>query len=93
MADYSITAANHKNPSNHVASSFLVWVQDPKEKSWSKLGGKSASQVVELIESGNTVRTGKLSADGKLATGEPIEVELRIAKNKTNYDVTKMPTF
>jgi hypothetical protein len=50
--------------------------------------------VVELIESGNTVLTGKVSADGtQLNLGEPVEVELRIAKNKTNYDVRKMPAF
>ncbi|ABK06944.1 hypothetical protein Bcen2424_0190 [Burkholderia cenocepacia HI2424] len=94
MAKYCITAANHKNPNNHVASSFLVWVQDPKTTKWSELGAKSAKQVVELIESGNTVLTGKISADGKkLLPGEPVEVELRIAKNKTDYDVSKMPTF
>ncbi|WP_434661472.1 hypothetical protein P5W99_00745 [Paraburkholderia sp. A3BS-1L] len=94
MANYCITAANHKNPNNHVASSFLVWLQDPKTTKWNQLGAKSAKQVVELIESGNTVLTGKISADGKQAhLGEPVEVELRIAKNKTNYDVSKMPAF
>lgn len=94
MANYCITAANHKNRNNHVASSFLVWAFDSAKKSWSKLGAKSAKQVVELIESGHTVLTAKLSADGtKLDFGEPVEVELRIAKNKTSYDVSKMPTF
>jgi len=94
MAKYCITAANHKNPNNHVASSFLVWVQDLKTTKWTQLGGRSAKQVVELIELGNTVLTGKISADGtKLLPGEAVEVELRIAKNKTDYDVSKMPTF
>lgn len=94
MAEYCITAANHKNSNNHVASSFLMWLLDTKANTWMKQGSKSAKEVVGLIESGNTVLTAKLSADGKkINLGEPVEVELRIAKNSTNYDVSKMPTF
>ncbi|WP_429300689.1 hypothetical protein [Paraburkholderia sp. GAS199] len=49
---------------------------------------------MELLQGGNTVLTAKLSADGKTITlGEPVEVELRISKNSTNYDISKMPTF
>lgn len=94
MATYCITAANHKNPSNHVASSFLVWLQDDQKNSWSKQGPKSAREVVSLVESGNTVLTARFDAkENAIYTGEPVEVELRIAKNKTSYDVSKMPTF
>lgn len=94
IANYCITAANHKNPNNHVASSFLVWVNDSKNGTWSEVGAKSAKEVVELIESGHMVLTGKVSTDGKqLRLGEPVEVELRIARNKTYFDVSTMPTF
>lgn len=92
MAKYCITAANHKNPNNHVASSFLVWRFDEKENIWKKQGATSAKDVVGLVEAGHTVLTAHEKPDS-ISTGEPIEVELRIAKNKTNYDVSKMPKF
>jgi hypothetical protein len=94
MAEYCITAANHDNKSNHVASSFEVLVYDKKQDGWVSCDPMSAKDVVELLESGNTVITGKLNEDKtKLSLGEPAEVELRISKNKTNYDIGKMPTF
>ncbi|WP_207005069.1 hypothetical protein [Trinickia mobilis] len=94
MADYCITAANHKNPNNHVASSFLVWVLDTPKNTWQSLGSKSASEVVGLVEKGHKVYTAKLNAEGTaINLGEPVEVELRIEKNSTNYDISKMPRF
>jgi hypothetical protein len=94
MATYCITAANHKNKTNHVASSFLVWLFDEKAKGWESQGGKSAKEVVGLIEAGHSVITGKASADEKtLDRGEKVEVEIRIAKNSSNYDISTMPTF
>jgi hypothetical protein len=92
MDTYCITAANHKNKSNHVASSFLVWLLDTEADVWRKQGPKSAKEVVALIEAGNKVLTGKEN-EKTISSGEPIEVELRIAKNKTNYDISNMPTF
>lgn len=94
MAQYCITAANHENKTNHVASSFLVWLFDEKQKQWISQGGQSAKNVVGLIESGHSVITGELSKDGKtLNRGEKVEVELRIARNSSKYDISNMPTF
>ncbi len=94
MARYCIIAANHNNPNNHVASSFHVVLINDQKNTWSSLGSKTAKEVVGLIESGNKVLTGKLDANGEdLNLGEPVEVELRIAKNSSNYDISKMPKF
>jgi hypothetical protein len=94
MAKYCITAANHNNKTNHVASSFLVWQLDEQKNSWSRLGGKSAKEVVGLIEAGHSVVTGKVDAATKtLHLGEKVEVEVRIAKNSSQYDIGAMPGF
>ena len=92
MTTYCITAANHKNPKNHVASSFLVWSLEEGIDEWNKEGRKSAKYVVGLLEAGHTVLTAHENGT-TITTGEPIEVELRIAKNGTKYDVSTMPTF
>jgi hypothetical protein len=94
MAKYCITAANHQNKSNHVASSFLVWLFDEQKETWSRLGGKSAKEVVSLIEAGHHVITGKFDAARKvISLGEQVEVEVRIAKNSSKYDISTMPAF
>jgi hypothetical protein len=94
MAKYCITAANHQNQSNHVASSFLVWLFDEQKETWSRLGGKSAKEVVSLIEAGHHVITGKFDAARKvISLGEQVEVEVRIAKNSSKYDISTMPAF
>ncbi|WP_321799700.1 hypothetical protein [Burkholderia sp. BCC1988] len=93
MALYCITAANHDNPSNHVASKFKLWLWDTANESWApQLSPATAKQVVELIEKGNEVITAKY--DGKsIWRGARVEVELRIAKNETKYPISEMPTF
>jgi hypothetical protein len=94
MAEYCITAANHKNPRNHVASSFLVWLRNEETAGWKSPGAKSARDVVGLVEAGHTVLTGFFNEKKKTITvGEPIEVELRISKNESRFDVNEMPTF
>lgn len=92
MAEYCIIAANHKNPNNHVASSFQVYRRDSETKKWQLQGAMSAKEVVTLIEQGHTVITGRVE-DGGLSRGAPVEVELRIAKNETKYPISEMPTF
>jgi hypothetical protein len=91
MAKYCITAANHKNPNNHVASSFKVYVEKGTGN-WDLHGKMSAKDVVELIEHGHTVLTGKIEG-GHIYLGAPVEVELRIAKNETQYPISTMPPF
>lgn len=94
MAKYCITAANHRNQTNHVASSFLVWQHDEAKNVWSKLGGRSAKELVGLIEAGHSVVTGSFDAAKNLIHfGEKVEVEVRIAKNSSKYDISTMPTF
>jgi hypothetical protein len=92
MAKYCITAANHKNPKNHVASSFELWQEN--RNGWERLGGRSAKVIVELLESGDTVTTAEYDAKEETLTfGAAVEVELRISKNGGDFPITGMPTF
>lgn len=45
-----------------------------------------AKEVVTLFEDGNMVITGSEDDEGILR-GAPVEVELRIAKNETNFPI------
>lgn len=92
MGRYCITAANHSNSSNHCASTFNLWEHNEAKREWSPLGGKSIDYINDLLRKGHTVLSGKEHPD-KISTGAPIEVELRIAKNETNYKISDMPTF
>ncbi|AJZ58594.1 hypothetical protein OI25_594 [Paraburkholderia fungorum] len=92
MARYCITAANHDDPNNHVASKFKLWLWKPETEKWSPQNSASAKQVVELIESGHEVFTAH-QGEKSITPGAPVEVELRIAKNETKYPISKMPGF
>ncbi|KVC71207.1 hypothetical protein WI73_00615 [Burkholderia ubonensis] len=93
MALYCITAANHDNPDNHVASTFKLWLYNTSTEKWtSQKLPATAKHVVELIESGHEVITARLGEKG-IRMGAPVEVELRIAKNETNYPISEMPGF
>lgn len=92
MAKYCITAANHSNPNNHCASQFNMWKYDEVKKSWAPLGGQSINYVSDLLAAGHTVLSAKYE-DKLIYTGAPVELELRIARNETQYNVSKMPTF
>lgn len=98
MTKYCITAANHQNPNNHCASSFKVWeyiaATQEKPSRWKPLGGKSIGFVNELLANGHTVLSAKHDkVEETITTGKPVEMELRIAKNETNYKISDMPTF
>lgn len=94
MAEYCITAANHKNQNNHCASSFFLWKLNTDTLKWDPLGAKSLSYVSDLLAAGHKVLSAQHDAKKqKLYFGAPVEVELRIAKNETNYKLTEMPTF
>ncbi|MCB4345219.1 hypothetical protein LA345_15025 [Burkholderia vietnamiensis] len=93
MAVYCITAANHENPENHVASTFKLWLYGATTNTWAEQKSPAtAKQVVELIENGHEVFTAKIGEKG-IRKGAPVEVELRIAKNETNYPISEMPEF
>ncbi|ALP65198.1 hypothetical protein [Paraburkholderia caribensis] len=92
MATYCITAAKHENRNNHVASSFEVFVAGDSPGDMVSARGMSAKDIVELLENGHTVITGKIE-NGEIYFGAPVEIELRIAKNETLYPISEMPTF
>jgi len=92
MGSYCITAANHTNKSNHCASKFKLWELDAANKKWMPLGGKSINFVNDLLANGHKVLSAKETKDS-IITGAPIEAELRIAKNETDYKISDMPTF
>ncbi len=92
MSKYCITAANHSNKNNHCASSFKVWEYNDATGKWNSLGGKPINYVNDLLANGHTVLSAKEN-EKNLSLGKPIETELRIAKNETQYKVSDMPTF
>lgn len=93
-ADYCVTAAKHKNNTNHVASSFFTWVwkydKEQKKFLWSSLGWKSSVFITEMIVSGKIVITGKEEV-GHLSHGSPIEIELRVKSNGEKHKISDLP--
>lgn len=93
MARYCITAAKHANPQNHVASKFLLWCWVAEEETWRKeKQPATARQIVELIETRYQVFTARENPK-TITVGKPVEVELRIAKNETEFPISEMPEF
>jgi hypothetical protein len=94
MATYCITAANHTNLNNQIASSFYIWQQDELAGGWKRVGARSEGQVIELLQHGNTVLTAQYDAiKHEIDTGAAVEIELRITKNDVRFPISKMPTF
>jgi hypothetical protein len=94
MAKYCITAANHSNKDSHCASKFKVYEYSTFTETWKNLGGQSISFIGDLLAKGHTVVSGHYNkAKNTISTGAPIELELRIAKNGTDYKISDMPTF
>ena len=92
MSKYCITAANHRNPGNHVASSFNLWEYNPLSSTWRPLGGKSIQYVTELLVQGHEVLSAR-ELETTISVGAPIEIELRISNNESYYKISSMPTF
>ena len=90
MANYRIVAARPKNKSNHINSSFKTYKYDEQKESWSPDGWKSISQIGDLMRAGHEVCTGKV-VGGSMKTGAAVELELRIAKNGSDYKISEMP--
>ncbi len=93
MEKYCVTAANHSNPDNHIASSFQVFLYLPVDDEWKRLPPQTLMDIARLISDGNEVVSGKFTGTGVRADGAPLELELRIAKNGTKYNVSQMPGF
>lgn len=90
MAKYRIVAARPKNASNHLNSQFKMFEWDGNEKTWKSVGWKSISDVSNLMRGGHEILTGAI-VDNKMKDGAAVEIELRIAKNDTNYKISDMP--
>ena len=88
MASYRIVGARPKNASNHVNSQFDLW--ELNNNKWKNIGWKSIDEVSGLMRSGHEVLTGKI-VNNTMWSGAAVEVELRIAKNDTNYKISDMP--
>lgn len=89
MATYCIVAARPKNNSNNLKSQFYLYEKRADTGKWRSLGWRPVNGVVDLMVVGNTVLTGEVS-NGSLSLGEPVEVELRIAKNGSNFKISGM---
>lgn len=92
MAKFCITAVNHKNPTNHVASTFKVWTFSKNSEKWISLGGQSLNFVLALLANGNEVLSA-INTDNGIKSGAPIEIELRTARNNEDYKISTMPSF
>ena len=92
MTKYRITAATPKGAAHHLNSQFKVYEYKKVEEGWSwrLIGWKSIYDIANLLNAGHEVLTGKVEG-GKMATGDAVEIELRIAHNGTNYKISGMP--
>lgn len=89
MATYYIIAASPKGASSHINSKFKIW-QNDDNGAWNMIGWKDITDVAQLIRAGHTVRTGKI-VNNQMHGGAAVEIELRIAKNDSNYKISDMP--
>lgn len=92
MAKFCITAVNHKNPTNHVASTFKVWTFSKNSDKWISLGGQSINFVLALLANGDEVFSAKEN-DTTITLGASLEIELRTSKNNEDYKISTMPKF
>ena len=89
MATYCITAAKPKGAVSHLRSQFMTW-REGEDGLWHSQGWQTTSQIVTLMHAGHAVLTARKTATG-ISTGAPVEVELRISRNQSNYPISQMP--
>ena len=91
MSEYCITAANPKN--GDCASEFKLWKKEMFL--WSCIGSTSIYDVCNLLKNGYTVYSAKEVNGEKepIKLGVPVEIELRIVENNSNYKISEMPSF
>lgn len=89
---YRIVSAKPKGATNHCNSQFKVfqWGVKDNKTDWWNIGWKTINQVSDFLAAGHEVKTGQYT-NGKMADGAPVEVELRITKNNTNFKISDMP--
>ncbi len=90
MTQYCIVSAHPKGATNHLNSKFKMLQKNTTDNKWKHIGWKSIGEVCALIEDGHQVVTAELTG-GSLALGAPVEVELRISRNKTDFKISDMP--
>ena len=92
MPRYCITAARPKNATHHLKSEFKLWKSQDKDgrTSWSSEGWKRGAEIAALLDANHQVLTANRTSTG-ISTGKPVEMELRISKNETNYKIGDMP--
>lgn len=97
MEKYRITAVRPKGELNHLKSQFTVYhYQQKPDKTWTwqNIGWKTIYEVSDLLKAGHEVRSGKLVTTAGKTTmqhGDAIELEMRIAHNKTDFKISEMP--
>ena len=90
MTKYCIVAARPKNASNHLNSQFRMYRWDTTERLYKSLGWKTIGEVSQLMQAGHEVITGREN-DTTITSGAAVEIELRIAKNDTQFKISTMP--
>lgn len=89
---YRIVSAKPKGVTNHCNSSFKVyqWGTHNGKLDWWNVGWKSINEISRYLSEGHEVRTGQYKG-GKMIDGAPVELELRIAKNSSDFRISDMP--
>ncbi len=94
MSKYRIVSAKPKGATNHCNSKFKVFQWGKKEvgarPDWHKIGWHSINQISEYLAAGHEVRTARYE-NGKMEDGDPVELELRITKNSSDFKISEMP--
>jgi hypothetical protein len=95
MTKYCITAVNPKN--DDCVQTFNVWENKGMylPYGWKCIGEKSIYDVCDLLKNGYTVYSAK-EVDGEkepVKLGVPVEIELRIVENNSDYKISEMPSF
>lgn len=92
MSRYCITAARPKDADHHLKTDFKLWRYEerPDGWKWAPKGWKRGGEIAALLEAGHEVLTAKENP-GSISTGAPVELELRISRNGTKYNISEMP--
>lgn len=89
MSRYRIVAARPKGASNHCNAQFKIyqWGKKAEKVQWWEIGWKSINQVSDYLSAGHEVRTGRYEA-GVMKDSAPVELELRITRNGTDFRIS-----
>lgn len=95
MATYIITATKYDDPKSQGASKFKLWSYNAENKMWYPSEGVTKKTVVDLIQKGHVVKTGKevKTVEGKtrIDSGAAVEIVLRVSKNDVGFPIGEMP--